>query len=441
MSEKRIRNYEVKCLLELLSILVNEKEVPKWNQQPEWGNLYKMADYHGVANMIYYALLGMDEKKLEPWRPKFEERFHQAVLGEERYSTALPEILEVLEENKIHCLVLQEYRMRHYYLQKDMRALKHIRILVEKGKENMVRELLKHMDYEERDSRTAGEEWYYKIPGVLAIIQTEFLFTNKKMQKYFSLPIKNYEKEKNHKYIHTFVPEEYYIHVIAHMAESYARGNLDIRSMVDVWLYYIKVYSTLEWRDVNKELEYLKLEKFHLYIIQLAAYWFGDMLFPENDHVFDAMEKYILTKGMQGRKISATVLPLVTEVADFYKKDLRQKQRDQIMDWAFPKMDYMNTMFPSLQKIEWLLPFYWCVRLWRLAWQQAVLMVRKRWAAVRVRWHNFWVPKKEAVEDWVHPKREFVSRKIRNFRRRVFALDESIRIKLVNWMQKIRRKP
>ena len=60
MNEQRIRNYEVKCLLQLLETLINEEELPKWNKQPEWGSLYKLSDYHNVANMIYYALIGMD---------------------------------------------------------------------------------------------------------------------------------------------------------------------------------------------------------------------------------------------------------------------------------------------------------------------------------------------------------------------------------------------
>lgn len=441
MSEKRIRNYEVKCLLELLSAIVNETDIPKWTQQPQWGNLYKMADYHGIANMVYYALLGMDEKKLKPWQPKFEERYHQAVLGEERYSAAVPELLELLEENKIHCVVLQEFRMRHYYPQRDMRALKYIRILVEKGKTDKVREVMKYLDYEQKESRIAGEDWYYKIPGVLTVVQTELPFTNKKMQKYFALPVKSYEKEKSHKYIHTFIPEEYYIHVIGYAAETYARGNLDIRAMVDIWLYYVKVYSTLDWRIVNKEFEHLKLDQFHLYIIQLAAYWFGGMLFPENDSVFDAMEKYILTKGVQGRKISATLLPLVEEVADFYKKDLRKKRKEQIMDWALPQRDYMNTMFPLLNKVPWLLPAFWVIRLMRLGWQQMVLFIRQKHAVCKKAIEAFWTPKKEAMVQWADPKLESLKWKIRNFRRKVYTLDENVRIKLKNCLQKLRRKP
>lgn len=211
--------------------------------------------------------------------------------------------------------------------------------------------------------------------------------------------------------------------------------------MADLWLYYLKVYKDLDWKVINKELEYLRLEEFHMYLIQLAAYWFGGMVFPENDAVFDAMEKYILTKGMQGRKISATLLPLVKEVADFYKKDLRRKRREQILDWAFPHMDYMDTMFPSLHKMRWLLPACWLLRLGRLGRQQAYIAAAKSIRKFRRAWAAFWNPKAEAIRNIVNPKKEYVERKIRNFRRRSFGLAEDIRMELRKQIQKLKRKP
>lgn len=440
MNEKRIRNYEVKCLLQMLETIISGEELPKWNKQPEWGSLYKLSDYHGVANMVYYAVLGMEGEKLAPWKPKFEERFHQAVLAEERYSSAVPELLNELEDRKIHAAVLQEYRMRAFYPQQDMRGLKCVSLLVEKGKEEKLGEALAYLDYEKKESRTEGEEWYYKIPGVLIIIRTELPFTNRKMQKYFAVPVKSYEKERGHKYIHTFLPEEYYIHIIGCSAEQYARGSLDIRDMADLWLYYLKVYRDLDWKVINKELEYLKLVEFHVYLIQLAAYWFGGMLFPENDAVFDAMEKYILTKGMQGRKISATLLPLVKEVADFYRKDLKRKRREQMLDWAFPHMDYMNTMFPFLHRAAWLLPVCWLLRLARMGGRQAYVTVAERKRRARRAWEAFWDPKAEAVRSVIGPRKDHLEKKIRNFRRKSFGLAEDVRFKLAKQVQKLKRK-
>lgn len=447
MREKRIRNYEVKCLLELLSTIINGEETPKWKRQPQWGELYKLADYHGVANMVYYSVLGSEEAAVAPWKPKFEERYHQAVQADGRYSKAIPELLEELELERIHCLALIECRMGHYYNQSDMRALKKVRFLAEKGKESKLRAIMKVLGYEEKESRVEGEWLFYRIPGVQVILQTEFSFTNKRMAKYFSVPIRLYEREKDKRYIHTFLAEDFYVHVIGRAAESYARGNLSIRDVIDIWLYYTKVYKLLDWEQITKEIEFLKLDKFHLYLIRLAAYWFGGMLFPESDSIFEAMEKYILSKGIQGRRISATLLPLVKEVADFYQKDLKKKRREQRRTWVFPKREYMETMFPLLVKLKWLLPACWFRRLVRLGAQQGLLLLRRRLAVIgkglaaigkglaglwnhicklveRIR--SFLQPYKESITNFTDMRVENAKRRLRHIRQKGFAAIEGI---------------
>ena len=96
-----------------MGALVNQEEIPKWAREPDWGRLYKLADYHGVANIVYYGVLGSESKELKAWKKKFEERFHQAVLSEERFSSTVPLVLNSLEQHKVHSIVLHEYRMRH----------------------------------------------------------------------------------------------------------------------------------------------------------------------------------------------------------------------------------------------------------------------------------------------------------------------------------------
>lgn len=389
MSEKGIRSYEAKCLTELLGALVNQEEIPKWAREPDWGRLYKLADYHGVANIVYYGVLGSESKELKAWKKKFEERFHQAVLSEERFSSTVPLVLNSLEQHKVHSIVLHEYRMRHFYPQTDMRATRYVRILVEKGKEDTVRTAMEYLDFEQQESRTQGETWYYKIPGILIIFQSSMAFTNKKVKKYFSLPVKDYKRENGYRYIHSFEPEEFYICVIACAAESYAKGSLDIQFILDIWFYYISVYKSLDWTAIYKELSYLDLGSFPDYIIKLAAYWFGGMLFSEEDDFFDYMERYILSKGVQCRKENEKLLPLVKEVADFYKKDLKHRRRKQMLEWFFPQMEYMSTMFPFLLKYHWLLSACWVFRLLRMGGQQIKLRILQKGQKLKKREIDF----------------------------------------------------
>lgn len=396
MSEKRMRSYEVKCLLELLCALVKQKELPKWKRHPDWGSLYKLSDYHNVANIVYYGLLGMDYEELKPWKKKFEERYHQAVLSEEYYSGVLPLVVNTLEQYKIHCMVLQGYIMRHFYPQPDMRFTSSVRILIDKGREEALKKAMAYLDFEEQESPVEGELRYYKIPGVLLVFLTELSFINRKSQKYFSLSLKDYGKEPGHRYIHKLDTEEYYILTLACAAESYARGSIDIQFMLDIWFFYIKSFDKMDWAVIYKELSYLDLGDFPEYIIKLTANWFAGMLFA-GDSLFEAMERYILTKGVQGRKESESLLPLVKEVADFYRKDLKKKRRQQILDWVFPGKDYMGTMFPAVSRFVWLLPVCWILRLIRMMSHYISIWASDKGKILKSKWETFYRPKSEKL--------------------------------------------
>lgn len=367
MSEHRMRNYDVKCLLELLSCVLNQKEKPKWRQSPVWGEVYKFADYHNVANDVYYGVIGDEDRRLGLWKKKFEERFHSAVLEEERYSAAVEEILGGMEEYGIHCMLLKDYLMRSYYPRGEMRALRSTEFLIEKNKRKELGSLMELLDFEKKEIRGEGGICYYKIPGVLLVFHEEFFFINKKMNKYFSKEAKDFPKVKGTHYIHEQEKEEFYLYVIAAMAEDYARGRLEIQHVMDLWQYYMKVYRKLDWAYLRKKFEWMEIYDFSEKIVQLAAYWFGEMIFSEEEKLFAEMERYIVTKGMAGRKGSEQLLPLVKEVADFYKKDLKKERRQMIIKWLFPQKDYMETMFPILKKIKIVLPFFWVVRLLRIA--------------------------------------------------------------------------
>lgn len=406
MSENRTKNYEMKCLLELISAIVNCEPVPRWRRKPDWGEIYKLADYHGVANFVYYGILPLEDAELSVWKKKFEERFHASVLGEERYSDIMPEVIKGLTEQKLHFMILKDYQMRQYYPHTDMRTLNAVEILVEKDKREKINQAMYWLDFEVREVRDESGLCFYKIPGMWIVFREELSFTNKKMKKYFAMSPKDFVKVEGFKYFHTKEAEDNYLYIMASLAERYARGRLDVRDILDVWHYYLKVYRILDWGCITKELDKLDIKNFAECIIKLSAFWFGEMVFPAESELFSAMEKYILTKGIQGRAESSKLLPLVKEVADFYKRDMRRERRKRMISWVFPQMDYMDTLFPILKKWRWLLPLCWGLRLIHCGGR----MVETRVIAVSQRiskiWNAFWQPLKVRCRIFVKERKE-----------------------------------
>ena len=146
--------------------------------------------------------------------------------------------------------------------------------------------------------------------------------------------------------------------------EAFAKGELEIRDLIDLWVYYLFCYEKLDWKFVSKELKYLDLNYFGDLIIRLAAVWFGQIgEYMEEFPQLAAMERYILSKGTEARKENEEILPLIKNVADVYERDLKRERRREKRQLWFPPRDYMLTIYPCLSESILPLPFCWVHRI------------------------------------------------------------------------------
>ena len=412
MSEHKTRNYEARCLLEILAAFVNGEEAPKWKVHMDWGELYKLADYHNVANDVYYKIMVSEAKGIAPWKKKFEERFHGATASEDRYTGIIGEVLASLENRKIHCMILKDYFMREYYPRNEMRALDGVEILLEEGKKDALEKAMYDLDFQQKERRQDNAVEYYKIPGIHFIFWENLEFTNKKMSGYYNAYVKSYPRVTGYKYVHRQDAEDFYLYVIGSYAESFARGRLEVRDMLDFWFYYLRVYSSRDWDYIRKNLGKLNLESFGDTLVKLAAFWFGRMSFPAELELFRGMEEYILTKGIKGRKESAQLLPLVKEVADFYKRDLKKERRKQQLKWLFPEKEYMEVLFPFLSRRPKMIPVCWGLRMFRSFYFTS---------------RNKLMDTKENVQEKIKVQKDKYSRATEGIYRKKISLSEKLR--------------
>ena len=136
------RNYELQCLLELLSAVLDDEGIPVWQKFPDWSKLYKMADYHHVANVIYGPIISMDRRRMAKWQDSFEERFHYAVIMQERYQGMKQEFFSVMEKEGLHCMELEETVLNGCYKKREQRYPLPLTFLVEEGKSEAIKTAL-----------------------------------------------------------------------------------------------------------------------------------------------------------------------------------------------------------------------------------------------------------------------------------------------------------
>ncbi len=366
MNEITMQNYETKCLFDILNSVANKREAPILMANPRWAMMVNVAEFHNIPNLMYYGTLGIDRKNNTSWKERIEKQYHAAVHGEQWYSAAINDIIKYFEHGKIHFMLLKDFLIREYYPQNDMRQLKNVRILVDKGSEEKIENILKQLDYTFQEDLTPDEKLYVKVPGVSLIIQTGILFQNKRLRKFFSTTVKDSQKKAGYDYYHEFSKENFYTYLIVNAADCFAKGTVDIREMLDIWRYYSTVYSLLDFSVITPNIELMDLEKFHNILMKMLGEWFGGIDCGTKSEAYYGCEKFVLSKGGEGREACAKILPPLKDVTEIYEKDLKRQRRKESRHWAFPPLSYMVGMFPTLEKAPFLLPFFWLVRLFRV---------------------------------------------------------------------------
>lgn len=378
----KIERYEAQYLLNLISAVLNQTELPFPVNGLNWENIFTMADYHNVANVVYYGVLGIETEVPEVWKTRFYEKYQEVLLAQEQFRKAEEVMVRQMEGNHIHSMLLKESVLIKCYEPREIRAMGAIPILVEKGKEYTIDRLMQRMDYRQVIKRAGDGRFYYRIPKTTVAFFSDYGFHTKTFKKYFAVPVREMSKSPGKEYIHELTEEKFYIYLMSDLVYRYARGILEIRSMMDLWVYYKKYKDVLDWIFVRKELDKLGITKFAQRLLNLAYMWFRDkgekpgterypgitILYTtsanleEEKAAYRTIETYIFTKGKQEKENSEKLLPLIREVEEAVKKEEKKEQRHARLLRVFPNRRDMQTIFPVLERRKYLLCLCWIAR-------------------------------------------------------------------------------
>lgn len=392
------RGYEERYLITLLSAVINQKPAPEPLRQLSWEKVFRLSDYHHVAHLTYYGIMGLMEDIPQAVRQKFFDKYLEAVFRAGRLQTGEEQLEELLERKRVSCMILNDSRLVGCYPIPEMCCRDSIEIAIGKGEMRAVEWLMEGWDFEKRRTLGGEKSSYYRVPG----IRVRFLERN----TFFSQPMRNYYKyllyrqpiKGSFAHVRELELEEYYIYLMCGVADNYATNEIEIAQMIDLWEFFHKYEEELSWQYIYTRLRKLKIFEFTRRAEGLLFRWFGDEPSKEDIEIYDAMEAYILTKGSEGREISSKFLPLVKRVADCYDRNRKAENFHKLMQWMFPDRRYMESIYPRLGKFLIFLPLCWILRLSRSVIRPLkIKLIDKPIERVKGIWYK-WFPLKEDLE-------------------------------------------
>ena len=84
--------YEGRFLVNTVGGIMRQDDLRVMYGRVNWEKMFREADYHKIANIIYLASLGNGDKIPERWRERFFERYQKALRFGDVYREAQQEI-------------------------------------------------------------------------------------------------------------------------------------------------------------------------------------------------------------------------------------------------------------------------------------------------------------------------------------------------------------
>lgn len=329
-------------------------------QDVEKRNLFEslpLAQAHGVANMLYYALpqLPEEQQPKEAERRLLKELAYAAAAREALQQRELDAIFARFEAEHIAVLPLKGCVIKQLYPKPEMRYMSDTDLLFDPAQAASVRTVLEELGY--TNYRFAqGETDLYFSPMRMNYelhrsLQNEGF--NENSRRFLGGLLSCARPKEGCKHILELPKEEHYAYLLCHFVKHLLNGGIGVRQVMDI--YICRHGWSFDEERLAALFRELELTDFAATLERLADHWFGS---GAGDDVTDELGAYILGSGTFGTDEQ--------RVADRMLKEQKKPNRAcYVLRRVFPPFELMSFYFPRLKKLPFLLPFYWVLRIFR----------------------------------------------------------------------------
>ena len=352
--------YYYSYFVELLKSALNGTVPGNIPDDFDWNKLYKLAERHSVASTVYYGIMQLPKEK-RPDNSVMQgfKKASQVALGMGlRQELELGNVMNVMASEGIGYIPLKGWHMKKLYPSPDMRYMCDVDILIDKNDRDKIPSVMKKCGFEFKESGVKDD--CYQKDGVISVEIHRLLFEEISeyygyFENYYSKAVE-YEEDGGRSCERVFSKEDFLIYMLAHMAKHYKGSGIGIRSVMDIYIYN-KAYSDgLDWGYVERELGKIGLKGFLHSTLELAEDMFG----RESEDMFrrhQRMAMHILMTGMYGDRETL----VRNSMAGKYNSKL-----SYVFHRVFLDSGSMKSGYPCLNRLPFLLPVFWGVRLVRI---------------------------------------------------------------------------
>ncbi|MBQ8195567.1 MAG: nucleotidyltransferase family protein [Oscillospiraceae bacterium] len=342
-----MNNVTSEYLIALMNAAINAGAPPKVPDGMDLHELFELAQFHSVANIVLYMLEKTGADIPKDTAALFAQERDKAILADITFQMDYEELSAAFREHGLRFLPLKGILMKQHYPQSDYRTMSDIDILIDDENAQKVRSVMEELGYETVEYNLGVHDVYHKLPVTRIEIHRELFGADGR--EYAAIFTDPWAMCCTSGDALQFTDEAFFIFLLAHGMKHYELGGTGIRTFMDIHLFIQHLGKHLDLKRIYETFETVGQRKLCESFIALSEMWFGGNTRTE---ALTEMERYILLGGTYGT-FSNQVETAIKE----------KGKAGYVWNKLFPDLITMQHHYPMLKKAPVLLPVFWIVRI------------------------------------------------------------------------------
>ena len=344
--------------IQIIIDYINKKESFDKTNDLDINYLIKLCKNHSILPLLYVSLKKYNIELTEEQEKVLSKAYKTAVYTEAVQESEKSMILAALSNNNIKCMPLKGSVLKYLYPSPELRTMSDLDILFDNDKTKQVKKIMLNLGY--KCEKIGGKDDEYHKPPFMNVEMHRIMVDegHEQIADYYSNIWDVVKPIQDGFNIYEMSLEDFYIHMVAHVARHYAVGGIGIRFVFDEWIYLSCYGESLNFDYVNSEFEKINLLKFAENFKNMTIKWFKGL---ETSTLEEDMSKYIFESGTHGSIVHEQSVKVLLG-----KKGVNNFKGNKFLylfRLIFPTFKYMKARNNILKKWPILLPYFYIERI------------------------------------------------------------------------------
>lgn len=345
--------------LDVIRCVMQEQPVPQLPEGVSLGALYDFSRMHNVEALVYHGISQLELPEEDPVLQHWSNRA-QMLLTQSIVQLAERDVLfGVLEDAGMDYLPVKGSWLKECYPQIDFRQMSDLDILIRSQDRERAKKIMLQQGYrEEAEENAPHHDGYQKKPYMAVELHIQLLPSSSKHRNYYHDIWEKAGSVEGMACCKRLNAEDEYIFFFLHLQKHLEDAGCGVRPILDSRVYR-EAFPGMNRDYLNGEFQKLGIRELVQQTEDLADCWFqtGQPL-PED---LIPLAESVLWSGTYGN-LENTLQQRMDDLRKKYKNPVMLQAAYWTSRFCRP-MEEMQFNYPILEKLPFLLPVFWVVRI------------------------------------------------------------------------------